>query len=184
MLLPPATKLGQGNIFRSVCQEFCPQGGCAWLLAGGMRGCWGACMVAGGHAWMQGGMCGCQGGVHGCREGHAWLLGGHVWLLGGCVWLPGGMCGCRGCAWLLGACMVGGHAWLAGGGGMHGWQGGMCGWWRCVWLPGEGACMVARGAWQRGGHVWDTTRYGDTINERGYASYWNAFLYFNKSSNM
>ena len=31
-LLPPATKLGQGNIFRSVCQEFCPQGG------GGVRG--------------------------------------------------------------------------------------------------------------------------------------------------
>ena len=26
-LLPPATKLGQGNIFRSVCQEFCSQGG-------------------------------------------------------------------------------------------------------------------------------------------------------------
>ena len=26
-LLPPTTKLGQGNIFRSVCQEFCPQGG-------------------------------------------------------------------------------------------------------------------------------------------------------------
>ena len=26
MLLPPATKLGQGNIFRSVCQEFCPWG--------------------------------------------------------------------------------------------------------------------------------------------------------------
>ena len=25
--LPPATKLGQGNIFRSVCQEFCSQGG-------------------------------------------------------------------------------------------------------------------------------------------------------------
>ena len=25
--LPPPTKLGQGNIFRSVCQEFCPQGG-------------------------------------------------------------------------------------------------------------------------------------------------------------
>ena len=24
--LPPATKLGQGHIFRSVCQEFCPQG--------------------------------------------------------------------------------------------------------------------------------------------------------------
>ena len=26
-LLPAATKLGQGNIFASVCQEFCPQGG-------------------------------------------------------------------------------------------------------------------------------------------------------------
>ena len=26
--LPAATKLGQGNIFRSVCQEFCPLGGC------------------------------------------------------------------------------------------------------------------------------------------------------------
>ena len=26
-LLPPATKLGQGNIFRSVCQELCPKGG-------------------------------------------------------------------------------------------------------------------------------------------------------------
>ena len=25
--LPPATKLGQGNIFRSVCQEFCLPGG-------------------------------------------------------------------------------------------------------------------------------------------------------------
>ena len=25
--LPPATKLGQGNIFSSVCQEFCPWGG-------------------------------------------------------------------------------------------------------------------------------------------------------------
>ena len=26
--LPPATKLEQGNIFTSVCQEFCPQGVC------------------------------------------------------------------------------------------------------------------------------------------------------------
>ena len=25
--LPPATKLGQGNNFRSMCQEFCPEGG-------------------------------------------------------------------------------------------------------------------------------------------------------------
>ena len=36
--LLPATKLGQGNIFRSVCQEFCSQGG----------------MCAGGHAWQMG----------------------------------------------------------------------------------------------------------------------------------
>ena len=27
VLLPVATKLGQGNIFTSMCQEFCPQGG-------------------------------------------------------------------------------------------------------------------------------------------------------------
>ena len=47
----PAMKLGQGNIFRTKCQEFCPQGGCAW---------WG-------HEWQgawQGG-CAWQGGVHG-----------------------------------------------------------------------------------------------------------------------
>ena len=43
-LLPPATKLGQGNNFRSVCEEFCSQrGGCLgpdpgsmlWGLDGG-----------------------------------------------------------------------------------------------------------------------------------------------------
>ena len=36
--LPPATKLGQGNILRSLCQEFCPQGG---LQAHTQRGSWG-----------------------------------------------------------------------------------------------------------------------------------------------
>ena len=35
VLLPAATKLGQGNIFRSVCKEFCPQGG----QSGPQRGC-------------------------------------------------------------------------------------------------------------------------------------------------
>ena len=56
---------------------------------------------------------------------------------GGMCGCSGGMCGCSG-----GACVVAleGHAWL---------------------LPG-GACMVAPG----GGHTWDTTRYGDTVNER------------------
>ena len=50
--------------------------------------------------------------------------------------------GVRGC--LGGACMVA-HMW----GGVHG----------CC--PG-GACVVARG----GGHAWDTTTHGDTVNER------------------
>ena len=84
---------------------------------GGMHG-WGACMVAGGCAWLQRGMHGCGGvvvggmhgfweGMHGCW-GHAWLPGGCAWLLGVCVVAGGGMCGC------------GGHVWL---GGMHGWGG-------------------------------------------------------------
>ena len=61
-LLPPATKLGQGNIFRSVCQEFCPQGG-AWQ--GGMRG---------------------RGGIH---RGRAWCMHGGCMaggMAGGCAW--------------------------------------------------------------------------------------------------
>ena len=39
---------------------------------------------------------------------------------------------------------------------------------RHAWLlPGGEACMVApRGhAWLLGGHAWDKTRYGDTVNE-------------------
>ena len=76
-----------------------------------MRGCRGACMVAGGACMVAGGaLHGCTGGacvvapggMHGCLGGHAWLLrgcvrgcsGGHAWLLGGHVWL------------LLGGCMV------------------------------------------------------------------------------
>ena len=77
--------LGQGNIFTPVCHSVHRGGGHVWLLrgvhgcGGGMCGCWGACMVAGGHVW---------------------LPGGHVWLLGG---MRGG-----GNAWLLGvgACML------------------------------------------------------------------------------
>ena len=75
--LPPATKLGQGNIFRSVCQEFCPWGG-------GMHGRGGAYVA---------------GGVHGI--GHAWqgvcMAGGCAWW--GCAWqgacLAGGVHGIR-----------------------------------------------------------------------------------------
>ena len=107
----------------------------------------GVCVVApGGHAWLLwGGVYGCSGGhvwllpggVHGCSGGHAWLLpGGHAWLL------PGG------------ACMVapGGHAWLLWG--VCGCSGGH------VWL------LLGGHAWLLwGGHVWDTTRYEDTVNE-------------------
>ena len=48
ILLPLATKLGQGNIFRSVCQEFCPQGGgFSRPTPGGRgRGCIPACNEA------------------------------------------------------------------------------------------------------------------------------------------
>ena len=81
----------------------------------------------------------------------------------------------RGCsrggrAWLLpgGACVVArvGGAWLVGGACMVG-PGGMCivgpgGGGACMVAPG-GACVVAPGG---GGHAWDTTRYGDMINER------------------
>ena len=100
------------------------------------------------------------GGVRGCSGGHTWLLpgrgacmvatGGCAWLLlGGCVVAPGGhtwlLRGVHGYSW--GACVVapGGHTWLLRG--VHGYS----------W----GACVVAPG-----GHAWDTTRYGDTINER------------------
>ena len=95
----------------------CPQGGHAWLLAGGVC------------AWLL------RGGMHGCSGGHAWLLGG------ACVVAPGGMHGCS-----RGACVVapGGHAWLLWGacmvapGGVHGCSEGH------AWLL-RGACVVARG---------------------------------------
>ena len=92
-LLPPATKLGQGNIFRSVCQEFC-----SWE---------GACIAVG---------CAWWGGMHGrrtcmvgaCMAG-ACMAGGHVWW--GHAWW--GVMHGRGCAW-QGACMAGGHVWQGG----------------------------------------------------------------------
>ena len=83
-LLLPATKLGQGNILRSVCQQFCPQEG-----GGGMHGCTrGACVVALGrvHGFIwKGGMRGFIWGA--CMVlfgGHAWFyLGGHAWFYSG-----------------------------------------------------------------------------------------------------
>ena len=85
--------------------------------------------------------------------GRVWLLGGHAWLLRGvaCVVAPGG-------AWVV-------APW----GGMHACSRG------CVVAPGGvrgcsgGACVVALGerVWLLwGGHGWDTTTHGDTVNER------------------
>ena len=101
------------------------------------------CSQGGGRAWLWGGGAWLQGGMHGCR--------GCAWLWGACM-VVGSVHGCGGCAWLWGACVVvGGHVWLQGG--VHG-----CG----------GACMG----------------YDEIRSMSGrYASYWNAFLLlFNMSS--
>ena len=49
-------------------------GGCAWLL-GGVHGCWGVCVVAGGACMV--------------ARGHAWLLGGVRGCGGACVFARG-----------------------------------------------------------------------------------------------
>ena len=83
----------------------------------------------------------------------------------------GGMCGCsRGQT-----CVVAWGVCGCSGGGMRGCFGGVC------LVAARGACVVApRGACMVApvGHVWDTMRYGDTINERAVPSYWNAFLFW------
>ena len=173
----PLTKLREGYVFTGVCDSVhrgaCMRGcrgacmvagGCVWLLPGGrgMHGCSGGCVVA------PGGMRGCSWGVHRCYGGHAWLLlGGHAWLLsggasvvapGGHTWLLWGACVVA----LGGACVVAaaGHAW---------WLWGACmvalgGVWLLpgvhVWLLLGGICGCSLGG------AWDTTRYRDTINER------------------
>ena len=166
IITPPTMKLGQGNIFRSVCQEFCPEGGHVWLL-GGMHEARG-CMVARGSCVVAGGMCGWQGGMHGCQGvgmvaggmcgcwGACMVAGGHAWLPERCVWLPGGMHGGQGVCmvarvawllggtWLWGACMVaGGCVWFWG---VHG-CGGVC------VVAGGRVCVVAGGCMVAGGHA-------------------------------
>ena len=139
-----------------------------------MHGCQGACVVAGGHAWLWGGMCGCWGVgacvVLGGELGVCMVVGG-TWLWGvmhgcrGCVWLWGGACvaagvvhGCGGCAWLRGACMVVGGCVVVGG--MHGCRG-------CVVVRGMHGC------WGVGACI----GYDEIQSMSGrYASYWNAFL--------
>ena len=99
-LLLPTTKLGQGNIFRSVCQQFC---------------LWGHAWLPGGHAWFySGGMCGfIRGGVHGFIRGVCVVLFGgvHGFIQGGRAWF-----------------YLGGHAWFYSVEGMRGFiQGGVRG---------------------------------------------------------
>ena len=129
----------------------------AWLggvcmVAGGMCGFGGMCVVAGWHAWLQGGggaawlwgwevVCVVAGGMrgwgdmHGCQEGGMVGGGGGMWGMHGC---RGSMHGCRG------ACMIVGE---------------------CAWL--QGVCMVARGCIGYN-EIWSMSRR--------YTSYWNAFL--------
>ena len=103
--LPSANEVCEGYVFTGVC-----------LSTGGRGHSW----LPGGHAWLMGGMCSCWGGMRGCRGacvvagGCAWLWGacmvtGGVWLLGGCVVARGGVHGCQG------VCMVVGCVWFLGG---------------------------------------------------------------------
>ena len=99
-------------------------------------------------------------------------------VAGGCAWLRGGVHGCRGHAWLWGACVVaGGCAWLPGGHvwlGGHSWLPGRCAWlWGCMVVGGmhgcRGVCMVVGGA---------CVGYDKIRSMSGRcASYWNAFLF-------
>ena len=114
IFLPPSTKLGQGIIFRSMCQEFCLQGEGACVAGGrawqGEHSWWG-------RAW--------QGGMHG--RGHVWqgaciagsVHGSGMYVArGACVAGGRGMCG-RGHTW-QGACMTGDLvAYDQWAGGMH-----------------------------------------------------------------
>ena len=76
ILLPPATRLGQGYIFTGVCDS----------VRGGVRG-QGAYVVGGMHGQ---GACMAWGGMHGqgglCGGGHVWQGGGACVAGGVCVW--------------------------------------------------------------------------------------------------
>ena len=105
-------------------------------------------MVARGCEWLPG-RCVVVGGMHGCWE-VCMIAGRNAWLQGVCM--------------VAGACVVVGACVVAAGGGMHGCRGasmvkGTC-------MAKGGMCGEGGHAWQRGGHVWDMTRYRDLINER------------------
>ena len=118
-----------------------------------------ACMVAPG------------GGMHGC-------LGGMVAPGGACMVAPRGACMVASggqCAWLLPGGVhgcSGGPAWLLPGGGMCGCSRGVC-------VVFRGACVVFQGGMH--GFFWGGVRgFVDEIRSMSgrYASYWNAFLFF------
>ena len=99
LLLPLANEVWGKVIFLHVCHSVHRGGACGcrghvWLLGGAG---WGACMVGG--ACMRGcrGACMVVGGVQRACIVAEW----GAWLWGACV-VVGGVCGCRGCAWLLG----------------------------------------------------------------------------------
>ena len=139
---------------------------------GGMHGCRGVCVVAGGHAWLWR-ACVVAGGMHGCREGACMVVGGCAWLQGVCM-VVGGMRGCRGVCIAAGrgmhgcggVCMVvggmhgcGGHVWFGG----HVWLLGVCvvvGGYAWLW----GVCMVVGGMCGCGGGMRGIRQ--DTVNER------------------
>ena len=83
----PQQHLQKGNVFTSMCEEFCPGGGVHGK--GGVH--------SGGHVW-QGGMCG---------RGHVWqgacmaggMHGRWACMTGECAW--------QGCAWQGEACVAG-----------------------------------------------------------------------------
>ena len=143
--LLPVTKLGQGNIFRSVCQEFCPQGeGHVWQMWGAWQGTClvgGACVV-GGRGVCGKGECMVRACVVGGMHGRGCVQQGGMHGKGTCM-ARGGMCG---------GCMARGCVQQ---GGMHGKgtcmaRGGMCG--GCMargGMCGRGMCMV-RGMHGRG----------------------------------
>ena len=171
---------------KKVCHDYRPQTKFAKVMFLQVSVCprEGACMVVGGHAWLQGGMRGCQGcawlqgGMPGCQGacvvvggacmvagGVCMVARGHVWLRG-CV-VGGSVCmvagGVRGC-WggvcgCQGACVVVGGACMVAGVCVHGCQracvvAGMCGWWEGV-HGCWGVCVVAWGTCVvAGGHAW------------------------------
>ena len=91
------------------------------VAPGDMHGCWGACMVAGGHAWLQGDAClQVEGDMHG--GGCACMVVGGVCMVARGRMGVGGIRGCRGACVVAGACMVVGDVWLCGG---RAWLGGM-----------------------------------------------------------